>query len=81
MDASRNHVEIKSRIRDMEVTHVALDADFSCSGVGGGYIWLRGDRRGFRRNRQTFVLYLFDPLCGLASERTNPKGMKQRGPD
>ena len=65
----------ENRFRDREVTHVALDADFSCGGIGRSGIWLWRSRRSLRRDRQNSVLSIFDPLRGVALERTHPKGV------
>jgi hypothetical protein len=75
MVPSRNLIA-KNRIRDMEANHVALDSYLSLGGVGSSGIWFWGNCRSFSRNRQNFVLYLFDPLRGLASEWPYPKGVR-----
>jgi len=61
MVAFRKSVAVTHLHRDTEVTHVAMDAHFSCRGAGGGCIRFRWDCRRLCRYRQNPVFHLLDP--------------------
>jgi hypothetical protein len=74
MNQSRHH---RHGVRDTEVIHVALDTYLSACGDSSGGVWLWGNRRGFGRSRQNFVLSLFDPFCGLSARRPFSESLKE----